>query len=54
MNVTHPHVNRPAGDGVVYARTREGFDLPVIDVTHPRFAVEHDPAAVRATYGVFV
>src|ERR1700704_2289693 len=33
-------------DGVTYARTREGFELPVIDLTNPRFAVPDDPAAV--------
>jgi hypothetical protein len=43
----------PSQDDVTYARTREGFDLPVIDVTHPRFAVGHDPAAVRAAYEEF-
>jgi hypothetical protein len=32
--------------GVVYARTAEGFTLPVIDVTHPAFAVAADAAAV--------
>jgi hypothetical protein len=34
-------------DGIVHARTREGFDLPVIDVTNPRFTVPCDPAAVQ-------
>jgi hypothetical protein len=41
-------------DGVTYARTREGFDLPVIDVTNPRFAVPDDPAAVRGLYDAFI
>ena len=40
--------------GVVMARTREGHDLPVIDVTDPRFAVPDDPAAMRALYDAFV
>jgi hypothetical protein len=29
--------------GVAIARTKEGFELPVIDVTHPRFVVADDP-----------
>jgi hypothetical protein len=33
---------------VLLARTRAGFDLPIIDVTHPRFAVADDPAARAA------
>jgi hypothetical protein len=39
---------------MVRARTREGFELPVIDLTDPRFAVADDPAAARAAYGAFV
>jgi hypothetical protein len=46
--------NPRAGDGIAYAKTREGFDLPVIDVTNPRFAVPDDPAAVRAMHDAFV
>src|ERR1700726_134784 len=40
--------------GIIYAKTREGFDLPVIDVTNPRFAVPDDPAAAREQYDAFV
>ncbi|HLH90631.1 MAG TPA: hypothetical protein VKX28_19425 [Xanthobacteraceae bacterium] len=36
------------------ARTREGYELPVIDLTEPRFAVPADPAAARALYDAFV
>jgi hypothetical protein len=43
-----------APSGVVMARTREGHDLPVIDVTDPRFAVPEDPAAARALYDAFI
>jgi hypothetical protein len=43
-----------AGDGVAYAKTREGFDLPVIDVTNPRFAVPDDPAALRGMHDAFI
>jgi hypothetical protein len=34
--------------GVILARTREGFDLPVIDFSNPRFIVPDDPATKRA------
>jgi hypothetical protein len=39
---------------IIYAKTREGFDLPVIDVTNPAFAVPDDPAAARGLYDAFV
>jgi hypothetical protein len=32
--------------GIVHAHTAEGFPLPVIDVTHPAFALEAGPDAV--------
>lgn len=35
------------------ARTRAGFDLPVIDVTHSRFAVAEDEAALRVMKEAF-
>jgi len=41
-------------DGVVYAKTREGFDLPVIDVSHPAFAVPEDADAKRAQQEAFI
>ena len=41
-------------DRVTCARTREGFDLPVIDVTNPRFAVPDDPAQVQGLYDAFI
>ena len=40
--------------GLAMARTREGHELPVIDVTDPRFAVPDDPAATRALYDEFI
>lgn len=43
-----------ARSGFVMAKTREGYDLPVIDVTDPRFAVPDDQAATRALYDAFV
>jgi hypothetical protein len=39
--------------GLTLARTREGFDLPVIDVTNPRFAVPDDPVTLRALHDAF-
>ena len=41
-------------DERVTAKTREGYDLPVIDVTNPRFAVPDDPDAARALHDAFV
>lgn len=40
-------------DGVLFAATEEGFPLPIIDVTHPRFHVPEDGPgleALRARY----
>lgn len=34
--------------GVSYARTQRGIELPVIDVTHPSFAVDASGAAIEA------
>jgi hypothetical protein len=52
--MTRPDPGPHKPDGIVYATTREGFDLPVIDVTNPRFAVSDDPAAVRELYDAFI
>ncbi len=38
----------------LHARTRAGYDLPVIDVTHPRFAVPEDDASLAALKAAFV
>ncbi|MBK1864720.1 hypothetical protein [Taklimakanibacter albus] len=38
---------------VFLARARAGFDLPVIDVTHPRFAIAEDEAALIAMKEAF-
>ena len=38
----------------VTAKTREGYDLPVIDFTNPRFAVPEGPEAARALHDAFV
>jgi hypothetical protein len=34
--------------GVFYALTQHGVELPVIDVTHPSFAIDHNEATIRA------
>jgi hypothetical protein len=46
----------PAGDSraVVYATTADGLRLPVIDVTHPAFAVPDDPASLAARRDAFL
>src|SRR5215467_8685912 len=46
----------PAGDSraVVFATTADGLRLPVIDVTHPSFAVPDDPASVAARRDAFL
>ena len=45
--MTLSHGNPGRNGRIVHARTREGFDLPVIDVTNPRFTVPDDPAAIQ-------
>ncbi|WP_119270770.1 hypothetical protein [Taklimakanibacter deserti] len=40
--------------GVLHACTRAGHDLPIIDVTHPRFAVADDEAARAARSRAFL
>jgi hypothetical protein len=52
--IMQPHSSPRQSDGLIFATTHEGIDLPVIDLTHPRFAVPVDPAAVRASYEAFV
>jgi hypothetical protein len=46
----------PAGDShaVVFATTADGLRLPVIDVTHPAFAVPDDPASLAARRDAFL
>src|SRR5581483_5620968 len=38
---------------IVYAQTREGYALPVIDISHPAFAVPDDPPSVNALRRTF-
>jgi hypothetical protein len=47
-----PEATAPRAD-IVYAQTREGYRLPVIDVTHPSFAVQDDPQSVDALRRTF-
>jgi hypothetical protein len=37
-----------------HAKTAEGHELPVIDVTHPRFALADDPKAISALFDTYV
>lgn len=45
----------PAEDSraIVYATTADGVRLPVIDVTHPAFAIPDDPASLAARNDAF-
>ncbi len=45
----------PAADSraIVFATTADGLRLPVIDVTHPAFAVADDPASLAARLDAF-
>src|ERR1700683_1396724 len=46
----------PAGENraIVFATTADGLKLPVIDVTHPAFAVPDDPASLAVRRDTFV
>lgn len=52
--MNQPHSSPCKNDRITCARTREGFELPVIDVTNPRFAVPDDPVTVRCLYDAFM
>src|SRR5262249_41212418 len=52
--MTHSHNSPRRNCGLVYARTRDGVELPVIDVTNPRFAVPDDPAAAQRANEAFI
>lgn len=47
-------IDEMRADGVVFAATEEGYALPVIDVTNPRFAMPSDPVMVRALQAIFL
>lgn len=42
-----------ASRAVVFATTADGLRLPVIDVTHPAFAIPDDPASLVARFDAF-
>src|SRR5262245_47020089 len=46
----------PSGDSraIVFATTADGLRLPVIDVTHPAFAIPDDPASLAARRDAFL
>jgi hypothetical protein len=44
----------PTNGPIVFATTADGLRLPVIDVTHPSFAVPDDPATAAARRDAFV
>lgn len=41
-------IEKMKADGVLFAATEEGFALPIIDVTHPRFHVPEDGPGLEA------
>jgi hypothetical protein len=43
-------VSLSASNNLVYAATRDGVSLPVIDVTNPRFAVPDDPESLSKLF----
>jgi hypothetical protein len=49
-----PHTSSCRNDGAAFARTREGFDLPVIDITSPRFRVPDDPPTIERLRDAFI
>ncbi len=53
-DMMQPPADPRESEGITYARTREGFDLPVIDFSNSRFAVPNDPETVRGLYDAFI
>jgi hypothetical protein len=52
--MSNPGPGSSQRDGIHYAKTREGFALPVIDFSDRRFAVPDDEAAAGALYQSFI
>lgn len=48
------HLPTEGGCGLVFASTADGLRLPVIDVTHPAFAIPDDPATHAARRNAFL
>jgi hypothetical protein len=42
--------DRSAPDALIHAATRDGYTLPVIDITAPRFSVPDDPDTLRQLF----
>src|SRR5262245_47898625 len=45
---------RPTNDGIAFARTRDGLTLPIIDVSHPSFAIPDDQESLAAHHVAFL
>ena len=52
--VMQSHVPAEDSRAVVFATTVDGIKLPVIDVTHPAFAIPDDPASFAARRDAFL
>src|SRR5262245_40976500 len=52
--VMQSHLTAGDSRAVVFATTADGLRLPVIDVTHPAFAVPDDPASLAAQRDAFL
>jgi hypothetical protein len=52
--VMQSHVPAEDSRAVVFATTVDGIKLPVIDVTHPAFAIPDDPASLSARRDAFL
>jgi hypothetical protein len=46
-------VKRMRAEGILFAPTGEGYELPIIDMAHPRFFVPDEPAAINALEDAF-
>jgi hypothetical protein len=53
-DMTTSQSGRSRSSGIAYALTREGFDLPVIDVTNPHFTVPGDSETVQRANDAFI
>ena len=47
-------MNADADKPVIFAKTRDGLDLPAIDVTNPHFAIADTPEALAARRDAFM
>jgi hypothetical protein len=49
-----PHLPAGGAHAIAFATTADGLRLPVIDVTHPAFAIPDDPASLAARREAFL